>query len=56
MNEPRRIEDWDKHIDGFPLEDFPDFNGWIKALEADPDYIQKVEKQLDKELGVNRIF
>ncbi len=56
MDEPRRIEDWDKNIDGFPLEDFPDFNGWVKALEADPDYIAKQEKMLDDELGKDRLI
>ena len=35
---------------------YPDFNTWVEALENDPDYIKKVEKRLDIELGVDRVF
>jgi hypothetical protein len=35
---------------------YPDFNKWVEELEKNPDYIEQVEKNLDEELGKNRIF
>ena len=44
------------NIDGDICDSYPDYNGWVKALDNDPDYIGKVEKQLDNELGKDRLF
>lgn len=46
----------DMGIDGEPCDSYPDFNAWVKALEADPDFIEKEQKRLDKELGKSRPF
>ncbi len=34
----------------------PDFNAWMKAVEKDKDYLAKREKELDDELGKDRLF
>ncbi len=36
--------------------DMPDFNQWVKALENDPEYLEKNELRLDKELGKDRLI
>ncbi len=32
------------------------FNDWVRELEEDTDYLAKVEKRLDDELGKDRLF
>lgn len=44
------------NIDGDICDSYPDYNAWVNELEKDPDYIAKVEKQLDRELGESRLF
>jgi len=34
----------------------PNFNQWVIELENDPEYLEKVEKRLDAELGADRLF
>ncbi len=34
----------------------PDFNAWMKVVEKDKDYLAKREKELDDELGKDRLF
>ncbi len=38
------------------VDKYPDFNQWVIELENDPDYLEKVEKRLDSELGEDRLF
>ena len=57
INEERRDAYYkSEDIDGELCDSYPDYNEWVKALEGDPDYIAKVEKQLDRELGKDRLF
>jgi len=37
-------------------DNYPNFNGWVKALEKDPEFIEKTEKRLDDELGKDRLI
>ncbi len=34
----------------------PDFNAWMKAVDENKDYLVKREKELDEELGSDRII
>ncbi len=36
--------------------EYPDFNDWVKALENDPEYLEKNELRLDEELGKDRLI
>ncbi len=46
----------DHEIDFSEGGEAPDFNEWVKALENDPEYLEKREQELDEELGKDRIF
>jgi len=43
---------WQKEAD----RNCPNFNDWVDKVDADKDYLDKMEKRLDDELGKDRIF